>query len=467
MPSTAPKLITASILAFSLLTSLTQAHAQDLVIGSDKYELLEKMPLANGEILLRVKSKSVTSSNANTPATVPAGNPAPSPAPSPVANASTDKTAKTDTTKAADDISAAIPKFIKQEDAIMDSSGLSLLGVTAADINRPSTPHDLLMAVARGVDASGKLNEGMGIEFAPLPLLAPGLITGGAPYTYDSNWFNRAATRTSIGLATAKSEDAKIGNQLAASIRIGLIDGSDPRLLWKGLDNCADYLIKRNPFSVSPGEIKRQEPGSTPTPDPNSPDEITAKNIDTCYKSLKEYKDLDKDRWKQPAWYAGFAKAWYTGSTGQIQDALPGAKVLWTSYSRGWGNGDDKKQLLQLYAAKKWDDRIKDPKDANKFSTETRTDIVARYKLGRGKWHAFIDGGVARVDTAGVATQNIRRLGYGAEYQFSDNMWLLIGSISERGYVSGDGKRSLLNTGIRFGQSDVPVIFSQPKADAK
>ncbi|MFZ3003937.1 MAG: hypothetical protein WA071_26730 [Undibacterium umbellatum] len=439
----------ASLAALSLCLLSPPARADDISVGNDKYELLEKIPMANGEILLRVKAKAPTASNSLTTATpVPAVATAAPPQTPPAGAAN--KSASGD-----NNIATQIPQYFKQQDAIMDSSGLSLLGVTASDINRPTTPHDLLMAVARGVDASGKLNEGMGIEFAPLPLLAPGLIKGGAAYAEPGNWLNQIATRTSIGLASAKSEDTRIGNQLAASVRIGLIDGGDTRYLWKTLDDCAKKIIQATEF------------GNPLSTKPDDSGDKTAKAISTCYTSDPSFKKAEANRWMQPAWYAGFAKAWYTGSTGQIQDALPGAKVLWTSYSEGWGDGKDKKQLLQLYASKKWDERIKDPKDANKFSTETRTDLVARYKLGRGKWHAFIDGGVARVDTAGVATQNIRRLGYGAEYQLSDNLWLLIGSINERGYASGDGKRSLLNTGIRFGQSDVPVIFSQPKADAK
>ena len=47
--------------------------------------------------------------------------------------------------------------------------------------------------------------------------------------------------------------------------------------------------------------------------------------------------------------------------------------------------------------------------------------------------------------------------GYGVEYKVNDSLWLVLASITERGFVSGD-KRSLISTGVRFGQSDKSLI---------
>ena len=328
--------------------------------------------------------------------------------------------------------------LINAETTVSDSSGLTLLGVTATDINRPTTPKDFVAAIAKGTDASGKAQDGFALEISPFGLFAPYMIRGGALYV-DSPLM-QAQARTSISLATAKSDDARIGSQIAASIRVGLIDQGDPRLEWGLLDKCAKAAMKK---LVLPGP---ENPGAEPVGEDAAITEAKA-----CYKTA--FNNVH-DLWARPSWYVGYAKAWYTGESQLLKDAVPGAKVFWSSYSVGWPQqNEDRKGLFQLYAAKKWDDRIANPKDATKFSTEDRTDVIARVRYGPSNWHVFVDAGLARVNTEGIATENVRRRGFGGEFQVSDTMWIVFGSITESGYLDASSKRTLLSTGLRFGQS--------------
>ena len=80
-----------------------------------------------------------------------------------------------------------------------------------------------------------------------------------------------------------------------------------------------------------------------------------------------------------------------------------------------------------------------------------------RLRLSRARWSAFVDAGLARVRTAGELSSYIRRFGYGAEYQLNETLWLVLGNVTERGFISRE-KRTLLHTGVRFGQSDKPVF---------
>lgn len=134
--------------------------------------------------------------------------------------------------------------------------------------------------------------------------------------------------------------------------------------------------------------------------------------------------------------------------------------MIWTSFSYGLYKADSGvKTLFQLSASRKLGLQVKDPEDDTKLASEDRSDLTIRLKFARDRWSAFGDAGVARV-TTGVLSERVRRYGYGAEFKLSDTLWLVLGSVTEHGFLTGE-KRSLLNTGLRFGQSDKPM-FGQP-----
>ncbi|MFZ6647392.1 hypothetical protein ACO0LO_16835 [Undibacterium sp. TJN25] len=442
-----------AIAAFYIL-SLPSSAAEEITIDGKTYVVYEWVAVSPTVMQFRgtLKAPNAGASKSTTESkTVGASD---SPVPS-------EKKANSVAVSSADPTTAivkALTTTINTETTLMDSSGLTLLGVTATDINRPVSPRDFAVAIARGSDASGKIKTGAGVEISPFGLFFPDSIVGGT--TYEKDHLMQAKARTTIALATAQSDDSKIGNQVAATIRVGLIDKGDPRIIWWSLlDDCSK---KYQGLSRIPDPEFDENGKLIPAKEPD--EEVkNMKSAEGCY-AAKQTELAAKSAWKLPSWYVGAGKAWFTGESGKVQDSRAGAKVLWTSYSQGdyLDKSRSLKGLYQLYAEKKWDDRVQDTTDASKLISETRTDAIARFRFGKTNWNAFVDAGLVRVNTAGVSTQNIRRFGYGAEYKIAEDIWIVVGSVMERGYAAADGKRTLFSTGLRFGQSDKSIFSPDP-----
>lgn len=429
--------------------------ADEVLVGGQAWEEVDRKVLANGDILLQLKRKGpapATAAAANAPAAAPPDAPAVMAAADAAPADSRYRDAALKLIPSLDkDFAAALAK----EAQPTDSPGLTALGVTAGDFNQPVTPKDLAAFVARGTDLSGKVKEGVAVQFSPVNLFFPGVLVGGRRYE-DSFWMQLAA-RTQLELATSKSDDERIGQQVAASVTLGLVDGADPRLFWAPLDDCARRAMKAG------GLPPRPEPMMTPEElkawkDSQARAVAAAKD---CYAAYREANDKLAAMWARPRWYAGYAKGWQTGESGRLRDGRGGPEMFWTSFSYGLYKAESGvKTLFQLAASRRTGLQVKDPKDDTRLANEDRTDLSLRLKFARDRWSVFTDAGLARVNTAGVMSEGVRRYGYGAEFRLSDTLWLVLGSVTERGFVGGD-KRTLLNTGLRFGQSDKP-LFGQP-----
>lgn len=425
--------------------------AEEVLLGGQAWQEVDRKVLANGDILLQLKRKAPAAAGQPAPAAAAvAGAPVETPPAAPAGMADANAAARLIPTLDKD-FAAALAK----EAQPTDSPGLTALGVTAGDFNQPVTPKDLAAFIARGTDLSGKVKEGVAVQFSPVNLFFPRVLVGGRRYE-DSFWMQLAA-RTQLELATSKSDDERIGQQVAASVTLGLVDGADPRLFWAPLDDCARTAMKAG--------------GLPPKPEPMmSPQEMQAWKASqdsavaaaqACYAAYRAANDELAAMWARPRWYAGYAKGWQTGESGRLQDSRGGPEMFWTSFSYGLYKAESGvKTLFQLAASRRMGLQVKDPQDDARLANEDRTDLSLRLKFARDRWSAFADAGLARVNTAGVLSERVRRYGYGAEFRLSDTLWLVLGSVTERGFVAGD-KRTLLNTGLRFGQSDKP-LFGQP-----
>lgn len=455
---------------FSTLLALGLAAnvfaAEEVTIGADKYEEVERWSIG-GELIVRLKPKISSGASSGVAAvgarqeiapetTLAASNP-------PGAKSSESKTAdgKSDeAAKSSNPWGAILPSqeqsfydTLAKEDAAntTDSPGLNVLGVNVGDINHPTTPKDFAMSLAKGTNSSGSVKEGVAMQFAPATLFFPKTLIGGKAYVNSS--LMQMWARTSIEIATAKSDNKQIGQQLAASLSVGLIDQADPRLFWADDERCASEQMK-----------------TLRVPDPPLTDEkIAAFNLlqeeqlklaNEC--KSKKWEETSKSLWKKPRWYAGAAKGWNTGDSTKARDLKSGPAMVWTTFSKGIESVDDSnvtvRKLVEFSLAKKWSLPIEDSKDTSKLLEENRTDAVVRLRFSRERWNAFVDAGLSRVRTAGALSTNVRRFGYGAEYRVDDNLWLVLGSIVEHGYVIGDSKRTLLNMGLRFGQTNKEVF---------
>lgn len=451
----------ASILMFAIgsVIHLNAFSKDDVIIGGITYEELDRKELKNGEIMVQLRIKPKDAVAGKNSAKVAANKDSAKP------DAITDsaKSENVPVTIGPDEsetvvISALTPQLDKvyvdalaKEAQSNDSPGLTTLGVTAGDMNTPVAPKDFVAMLAKGTDASGNVKEGVAIQFSPASLFFPKTVTGGR--VYENDHAMQAWARTSLELATSKSEDARIGQQVAGALTIGLIDGSDPRLFWAPLSDCADKSIVIG--GLPPKPIMNEKEQEAWDNAQNTALDLALK----CHSNYqKEHEKTIAGMWRKPRWYVGYARAWSTGAGSKIVHAGAGPSMFWSSYSRGLSkDGTPTKTLLQVAASRKWNLQVNDAVDETKLVDEDRTDLMMRLRFSRERWSGFADYGVARVTTGGVFSSNVRRFGYGAEYKLNDTMWLVLGSITERGFVTGE-KRTLLNTGLRFGQTDKPIF---------
>jgi hypothetical protein len=397
------------------------AATPDPIIVTADWEQVEYLKLPDGTVQVRARRKAADAAPA--PAAAPAVAKADAPA-----KAAADKKTIVDSLKDTLAVDLSVPS----------SPAMAVLGISGTEIQRPAFPRDFASTLVRGFDKDGKAKNALAIDIVPVALFFPQALIGGK--LYEENYWMRLKARTTVSLAAAQIESSKPASQLATGIRLGLIDYADPGLYWRATRECVNQAIAK--IGIASGktlEDTTDVAGAVAAANKCTGDKVVA------------------DLWAKPALYAGYAQGWYS-STGSVKDATGSAKALWTSFSVGIprskaqrdSGADYMRVLLQLYLARKLDDRTKNPAGGDELVREDRSEAIARLRFGKEKWHAFIDGGIARVTTAGLARERIRRLGLGVEYQLRDDLWLVVGSVTERGYAGGD--RNLVNTGLRFGQ---------------
>ncbi|WP_154668074.1 hypothetical protein [Pseudoduganella violaceinigra] len=334
---------------------------------------------------------------------------------------------------------------------ITDSPGLSVLGVGAGEINRAMTPKDVAVSLAKGTDATGKVKEGVALQFSPANVFFPSTLIGGT--TYEDSWWMGPWARTSIELATSSSDDKRLGQQAAASLTIGLIDKADPRLAWKMPDDCARKSMAEIGVPPKPVQLMSEAEKAAW----QEWESAGVRKAQACYRQRAS--EVSNLLWKLPRWYVGYAKSWKTGEGDKLNDLSGGPRMVWMTYSQGFdflnphNASATGRTLFELAANRKWQLPVQDEKDDSKLLREDRADVIARLRYSRDRWNAFIDYGLARVRTDGLLSANVRRFGYGAEYKVREDLWVVLGSVQERGFVNGD-KRNLLNFGLKFGQTD-------------
>jgi hypothetical protein len=348
----------------------------------------------------------------------------------------------------------SLKKTLAIDLSVPSSPAMTVLGIAGTEVQRPAFPRDFATSLVRGFDSNGKPKNAIAIDIVPVAMFLPSWIEAGEKYQSP---LMQIRARTTVSLAAAQVEGNNAASQLAAGIRIGLLDKGDPGIYWREIQGCVSKLIAQ----------MEPVPGPNTAPPPGAAEIV--KLADSC-----KANNLIFDMWAKPALYVGYAQGWYSASA-PFKDAARSAKAAWASFSIGLNrrtvqdienntNADKLRALLQLYAARKVDARVEAADAGGALVREDRSDFVTRIRFGKEKWHAFVDAGVARVTTGGVASQSVRRIGLGAEYQLREDMWLVVGGVREKGFAAGD--RNLINTGLRFGQAAEPQ-FGLPAGPKK
>lgn len=107
--------------------------------------------------------------------------------------------------------------------AVPDIPAASFLNVTPGTVTRPSAPKDFLASLLNGVDANGRVQQGLAIEGSPL--IIPGVTI--TPDEYSKVWWKYLLANTRLSFATAKASGDTGSTSAALGLRMTIFDYGD------------------------------------------------------------------------------------------------------------------------------------------------------------------------------------------------------------------------------------------------
>lgn len=119
---------------------------------------------------------------------------------------------------------AAAPAGAQQGFTIPEAPALAFLGANPGAIARPTTARDLAVALANGIDSTGRVQQGVAVDLTPW-LLWPQAVTNAA-YRSRRGVFVLANTQLSVGTVRPQGDTSAM--HVAASLRTTLLDRGDP-----------------------------------------------------------------------------------------------------------------------------------------------------------------------------------------------------------------------------------------------
>lgn len=134
--------------------------------------------------------------------------------------------------------------------AVSEIPATILLGTTPASIARPSTAKDFGSAILNGIDATGRVKQGLALE-SSLGLFK----MFNAPLDkYQSDWRVRFFSNLSLSLASVRVADDTADTDAAWGVRAQIYDGGDPLAQPKWTERLGNAMLKCAPGSP-PGGI--------------------------------------------------------------------------------------------------------------------------------------------------------------------------------------------------------------------
>lgn len=135
--------------------------------------------------------------------------------------------------------------------AIPEIPATTMLGITPASITRPATHKDFVSSVLDGIDAAGRVKQGIALE-ASLGLLRAFRVP---LETYQSSRRARIFSNVLLSLATTRAAGDTSSTDLAWGVRVPLVDEGDP-LARRSYTTALGLAMLRCAPSAPPGGIK-------------------------------------------------------------------------------------------------------------------------------------------------------------------------------------------------------------------
>jgi hypothetical protein len=337
--------------------------------------------------------------------------------------------------------------------SIPSSPGLAIVGLSPDDAVTPSTPRELGMALVNGTDREGRPKAGLALDFAPFKLLLPMTTRE----TYKNHYDRRLLWNTQMSIGTAKSTDASDKTQ---ALGFGLRS-----LLW--IDPKADPIQNDEHLQCL------QKALAPPPPPPAAagsgvaaPVVASAGAVDTS-PAVQACHAKQARRANASAVSLSLAGS-RVSPDGDWGSAVSGPQGLWLAGSYSLAPDDETEKhigrnlMLAATLRRLWRELVPHPTTPGAEVSQSSTMLAVRLQHQSDKRAFHLEHSYMRTKPDGLEREHVRRTAVGVEWQIDKNLWIVAGFGGERGRVN-DPSRSFVQTGLKFGTSDSPVLGAGPR----
>jgi hypothetical protein len=320
----------------------------------------------------------------------------------------------------------AAPAAAQQSFTIPETPAFAFLGANPATIARPTTARDLAVALANGVDSTGRARQGVAVDLTPW-LLWPQAVTNEA-YRTRRGVFVLANTQLSLG--TVRPEGDTSAMLAAVSVKTSLVDRGDP---------LASAEFVRRVREVTDGACRDLVDAETGRPDVEARLACYDRAVDTVRTAWLE----DDGHWNDLVVSAAVA----------VGGVFPESAVNRLRYDRwaGWLTaglplGARTGQLLVH-------GRFDGPSSARDAASAGATwTLGVRALAGTSRVNGFVE--LLRSSTRDAPDPSRGEWSGGVELLTGERLWLSVGFGSTFSTIGDD--RAVLRTGLRWNMGDEP-----------
>ncbi|HVP38575.1 MAG TPA: hypothetical protein VMS93_05255 [Candidatus Saccharimonadales bacterium] len=300
--------------------------------------------------------------------------------------------------------------------AIPESPAFTFLGLNPSVVSHPGTARDFMVSVTNGVDANGRVQQGLAFEISPW-LYIPGASIN--LEAYRESFWKRLLANAQLSLGTARAAGDTGSTDVAFGLRLTILDESDPMKDWDFTAALATAMKGCAPKS----------PGESSLP---------------C---LDQVVSAESDKWFKQHWNDRRLSVGAAAGFRAVQSALQDRRWLgWSGWlSGGVGLGQWGQVLAQLQF---------DQRDSLQGAAETKSlTYGARVVAGSGGSNAFLElAGVHEFDAPAGSDAGSGRWSGGMEFRAGENLWISTG-FGSRFSTLKQAEHVMLLAGIRWGFS--------------
>lgn len=300
---------------------------------------------------------------------------------------------------------------LSQDFSIPESPALTVLGLSATEVTRPSTLQELATSLQNGFDRRGNFQSGVAVDFSPYLLAYGNQLTLGE---YQKSRSTQFFANTMLSIATAKAlSDADKSTRLALGARLTFLDKGDPRLdaqLIKDFDDIAAQIF------------------------PNDPN-VKGISIEDAKALHKKALDRSRQRnWNRTSWILGAAPSWISKESNVRHLDWNGGGV-WTSYAYGFEGIKGLEHSMQAIAHVRlmFNEQVADPNNAGKFFGQDSFLAGGRIRYGSDRFNASAEASYVKERREGMGSDSLARVGLGVEWRMAEGRWLNLSLLRDIG----------------------------------